>query len=286
METAPLFSTAIPDSYLGTRFNIVDTDINGFYFGRTQNERVGVDVWNDSTGTAATAGFVASRSSTPFTNSISMQFFGINYFGTPLQDKGGLYTTNNMVFVGANAANFEWYGLPDSNLGAMSTTPIMDLDTNGILRLQHTSVAEIDASGNGDEVPTVDWVNEKANAVRKASVTLSAGQIKAIGTTPIEIIPAQGAGTVINVLSVTYNFNWGSVAFDSNVIDIGYNGGNTYTFNGFYNVSKTANSTETFQNTNSIVHSQNTAVEISGTDSVATGDSTIDVHLLYEIVTV
>jgi len=279
METLPEFSTAIPDAYLGTRFDIIDSSINGFYFGRNASERVGVDIWNNSTATDATAGFVASRSSAPYSNLVSLQYFGINYFGSPLQDKGGLYTDTDMVFVGANNANFEWYGVPNTILGSMSTTPIMDLDTNGILRLQQTSVAEIDASANGDEVPTVDWVNSKI-ITKTIAVTLNSAEIIGLQFASSSFLSASSATSVIIPKSMFYKYNYGTATFAGTTsIDVEYSTGAA----AFAPIDISA-----VADVNTFVDAAATASDILGSDltfSVAgpptTGDGDLEIWIEY-----
>ena len=120
----------------------------------------------------------------------------------------------------------------------------------------------------------------------RKKVSLTAAQIKAIGTTPIDIIPAQGVGTVISIISMTFRGNWGTVAFDSNTLDIGYDGGATWRVNGGFFVSFTANTISHQANYQSVAMLENTKMVVIGTDSVATGDSTVDVYITYEIITV
>lgn len=56
-----------------------------------------------------------------------------------------------------------------------------------------------------------------SSSVSVATVTLTAAQIKALYTTAIDIIPAQGAGTVIEVLGCTlyYNYSGGACTIGS-----------------------------------------------------------------------
>lgn len=52
-----------------------------------------------------------------------------------------------------------------------------------------------------------------------ARVTLSSAQILALATTPVQIVPAQGAGTIIELIGATvvYNFNTTAYAGGGNV---------------------------------------------------------------------
>lgn len=149
-----------PDPYLGKRYEFLDSNINGLYDGINRNERTGIDIYNTSTGTSATVGFVASRSSTPFINSVSMQYFGTNYFGVPLRDKGGLYGTNGVLFVAANASPFQFFSVPDTNLGGMNSNPVLDMESTSFTwRMPRTTIASI-TSGNSKSITTKEWVED------------------------------------------------------------------------------------------------------------------------------
>lgn len=137
-----------------------------------------------------------------------------------------------------------------------------------------------DDAGTDFELATID-----ANGVYRTKVSLTASQLKSIGTTPIELIPAPGAGKIINPIRYFASFNWGSVAFDTNDLIIETVGS-----------SSTLATTAIVDDTADVIWSAgfgggnnalvaNAAVQIRGTDSVASGDSTIDVYIIYEIIT-
>ena len=139
-----IFTEHSPTAYLNNRYKFTDTNIHGFYFGNSTNKRNGVDVWNDNTGNVATSGFVASRDSTPYVSSISMQFFGVNYYVAPLADKGAIFSTGDIINITINDSDFSWRS---GNL-LTSTSEVMRLDTSGLLTLPQVSIAEINAGGS------------------------------------------------------------------------------------------------------------------------------------------
>jgi hypothetical protein len=65
--------------------------------------------------------------------------------------------------------------------------------------------------------------NLNPNTIQFVSIPLTAAQINTIYTTPIQILPAQGAGTLIEVQSCTLDLKYGSAAFTSGgTVTIGY----------------------------------------------------------------
>lgn len=130
------------------------------------------------------------------------------------------------------------------------------------------------------------------NGVYRTKVSLSAAQIKSLNSSPIDLIAATGAGTYIRVNQVDLWLNWGTVAFDSNFIQIKTDGAtnNQVSFGNSF-ISSTANTNATgLPNTHigatTDIYLSNTKVVItSNADSVATGDSTVDVYITYEIIT-
>ena len=69
----------------------------------------------------------------------------------------------------------------------------------------------------------VSTSNLNPNTIQFVSVPLTAAQINTIYTTPISVIPAQGAGTLIEVQSCVLDLKYGSAAFTSGgTVTIGY----------------------------------------------------------------
>ena len=68
-----------------------------------------------------------------------------------------------------------------------------------------------------------NWDNAR---VRYAEVTLSSGQILAMHTTPVEVIPATGANTMIRVLSITASITFNSIQYaGGSSVSLVYSGG-------------------------------------------------------------
>lgn len=87
--------------------------------------------------------------------------------------------------------------------------------------------------GTGDDLRTAgDKINDNflelyaLSGLRIANVTMSSAQILSAFTTPIELVPAPGAGLTILVLSVYAKMDYNSVAYATNTqYVIGYSSG-------------------------------------------------------------
>jgi hypothetical protein len=283
VEVPMLFDTFVPAAYLGTRITLLQ-GINGFRFGRTADERLGYDVYNTSQGQYATSAFVASESPTLYADVVSLQWWNQNYISTPLASKGGLYTDTDMVFVGVNGARFEFFSEAGALTGAMNATPVLNMDpSDWTWRAQRATKAAIDAAPES-VLPTKEWVN-----IRRVKVTLTAAQIKAGFSSPITLVAAPGAGKALRVVTASARMKYGSVAFDNNQMGIGASSGaatNAWQVLWVKFLSKTSNSLNPsgIDNDDLSMVENEALVWSAGADSVATGDSSIDIYLTYEIV--
>lgn len=127
--------------------------------------------------------------------------------------------------------------------------------------------------------------------LRELKVSLTAGEIKTLNSSQIEIIAAPGAGLGIEIISCSTQLNWGSVAFDANDFEIACStaGAGAAQFRhdpGF--LSATADAFARMQlkfDSDAIQVVENDSVVLrTPADSVATGDSTIDVFVIYRII--
>lgn len=75
-----------------------------------------------------------------------------------------------------------------------------------------TSVAT-GAGLTGGPITTSGTISTAAGVPLYASVTMTAAQINLTAGVPVTIVPAQGSGTVIVPLSVTYGYHYGSAPF-------------------------------------------------------------------------
>jgi len=140
--------------------------------------------------------------------------------------------------------------------------------------------------GNSSVTEVVMGNGEILNNIKRVKVSLTATNVNNIGTTPITAITNPGTGFVINVISAFASLTYGATAFDNNTLDLETSGagGTLFTWSSF--LDSTADNLKTADRTSASDDDliANTAVVLTGTDSVATGDSTVDVYITYEII--
>lgn len=121
---------------------------------------------------------------------------------------------------------------------------------------------------------------------RFVKVTLSAAEIKGIGTIPKTLVLNAGAGTLIHPTSVFARLNWNSIPFDNNGLNIGFTGagGDIFTLASFINGTSNNLRTADMVGVSANNLTENVSLSVSGTDSTATGDSTVDIYITYETV--
>ena len=145
--------------------------------------------------------------------------------------------------------------------------------------------ANVDLADIGTNTAAITVLESQAE-IFTIKVSLSAAQVGNIGTTPITAI-TKASGTVINVISAIAKLTWGSVAFDTNNLNLGFASGAPDLFNWSSFLDETADALQTASSTaltaNDIV--ENEDLKITGTDSVAVGDSTVDIYITYEKIT-
>ena len=131
----------------------------------------------------------------------------------------------------------------------------------------------------------VSWHN-MYNNVLNTKTTLTASEIKNIGTTPVTVVPAQGVGTIISLVRAIAVLNYVSAPFDNNPLKLKTNtGGDFWEKINFLNKTEYRNEAFTFAGQNQQNYVENQPLILTGTDSIATGDSTIDVYVSYQVIT-
>jgi len=194
----------------------------------------------------------------------------------------GRYSLNNHTHIGLSddyltGGTFnELTGDLDLNLKSGSTVTI-NLDDRYSLTTHTHNLSNL----NND----IGFITASFLGIQKIKVTLSASQIENIGQGPVQLLPAAGVGTVINIISAGARLNFGTISFDDNTLDIADGSFGTATPGGF--LSATSDQIERLvRNLDSggSLLAENSAVIASGTSSIATGDGTVDIYLTYEII--
>jgi hypothetical protein len=143
----------------------------------------------------------------------------------------------------------------------------------------------IDAASDTSAV-TKGWVESKVSSV---SVTekhaFTAAQIKALNSAPIDLIPAAGAGTYIRLVMIDWKFNWGTTAFDGTRAQVKW-GDNSLVLSAPFFFFETEDRFEGDASSSLLVRQENSKIYLTAdADSVLTGDSTLDLYITYQIVT-
>lgn len=170
--------------------------------------------------------------------------------------------------------------------------------TNGSLFPDNSTgdISEADLRSFGEDVADSFKIYDQNEAppVLKAEITLSAAQIKALGTTPVTLIAAQGAGTIISFEGGYYSHEYGSAAFDFpsqglyvQVNSVPVNGGNDVTawLNATGDRINFFGKIEAEHGTGSINASLTLRMGTPNTDAT-TGDSTATVVIYYRVITI
>lgn len=83
-----------------------------------------------------------------------------------------------------------------------------------------------DPSIPNNTTPIIQFPDLDPGILKAAQVTLTTAQLLALHTTPVSLIPAQGAGTVIEIVSIHAKLVFNSVAYTgSNALEIRYTNG-------------------------------------------------------------
>lgn len=124
------------------------------------------------------------------------------------------------------------------------------------------------------------------------SITISSAEMLALNSTPKEIVPAQGAGTVIEVISAFGKLNYGTTPYATNVdFEIINAGASVAQFGSSYFINGTVSKIDRFTNTGVAVVSNYNMVEnaalnakVRAGDPTA-GDSDFEIFVLYRVIT-
>ena len=121
----------------------------------------------------------------------------------------------------------------------------------------------------------------------KANTTLSSAQILALNTTPIEVVSAQGAGTVIVVQSIVYKYNFNTTDYSTQTSLQATYTGETPVMQSVANILNAGVDLIKGWGAGTIIEMKdNTGISIeTPTADPTLGDGTVDVYITYEILT-
>lgn len=197
--------------------------------------------------------------------------------GSTIADNSGFV---GMTFATSGTDNFGY------SLGAQRTTAGLgdfriDFHNNSSLGVNRFIIDQ-----NGDATFSSDVTANSFNGVFRKKVTLSSAQILALNTTPIEIVAAPGVGKVISVRSMVTSLNFNTIAYATNsIFGLVYSGENTLVTQSQLLFS-TVDKITTSITVGNLEMFSNTAVDAKSLSSNPTlGNSTVDVYITYEIIT-
>ena len=122
--------------------------------------------------------------------------------------------------------------------------------------------------------------------VRNVKISMTAAQIRNLGTSPIEAIPAPGVGKYIRLLKVDWNYMWGTVEFVTQFYYIGtVTKGDIIEAPFYYYLDENLlKSSDGLDHNIQWYPNEAMIINTAGDDS-AVGDSTMDVYISYQIIT-
>ena len=162
------------------------------------------------------------------------------------------------------------------------------------ISLYNTTFAD-NTSGNISEGDMRQFVQDTADSVGagifSTKVTLSSAQILALNSTPQTLVAAGGAGTFIDVVSITLFLDYGTVAYTTNTNLQTYIGGMTPT-NNLSNTILTATADTVYTNSSPFTHEDTSANLVNqplylkvGVGDPTTGNRPLYVYVTYRIIT-
>lgn len=136
---------------------------------------------------------------------------------------------------------------------------------------------------------TLALTSDIGGNVQTVKVSLSSAQLLALGDTPITLIPAQGAGTLIRPICATVRNNYGTIVYVGGNLGINYDGGGSWLTN---QITAHKNSDDVIQNVvlgangNWYTSPINASVKIyPAGGSIIGGDGTVDIYVTYTTIT-
>ena len=189
-------------------------------------------------------------------------------------------------------------GVGDVNIGAGGVENPTFVRRNGfvVIRTGDANFPELSTTMIDAAIPrsavTKEWVESKipASPVLSVKVSLTASQIKSLGTIPVDVIAASGVGTYIKVTGLEFKQNYGTAPF-ANLTTIYLRSSSKTAANpmigNFADVftGTVSNIFGSFGPDDLAEYVENEKVVIQSDADSATGDSTIDLYISYQIIT-
>ncbi len=126
------------------------------------------------------------------------------------------------------------------------------------------------------------------SGVFTVKVSLSSAEILALATTPKVLVAAQGAGTLIRPLAITFNLTYVSTTYTGGAMRIYYStGGSFLVSNSTYTNGSSVPYYGTISNTVALATGAiNDDLIMDAASAVSVGDGTLDVYITYAVISI
>jgi len=124
------------------------------------------------------------------------------------------------------------------------------------------------------------------SGVYTVKVSLTSAEILALADTPITLIAAQGASTLIKLLGCTMKLNYVSTTYTGGTLRIYFSSGGSFIIsNSSYTNGSSIIFTPAFSTTQVFTTSaENDDLIIDAASAVSVGDGTLDIYLTYSVI--
>lgn len=166
------------DAYVGKRLRPIDPSTNGFLVTATANTRNGFEVVNSNLGNGATASIVARGSEDLYSKTISMQWFGENYYVPYLRSKGAIQSTDDIIISPLNDKGIDFR----TGIDLPSVTTKMKINGDGQIDLT------VQPTSDNSTNLIIGWKEGKLTTLEKNS--------QGIGSTDLSYTPSSSQGII------------------------------------------------------------------------------------------
>lgn len=132
-----------------------------------------------------------------------------NGFSTQSSNTAYSKVISNQGFITQSSAGNQISLSPEGNIKSTVGT-----STDITLQLNNGARGEFSLPDLGNATTKDTIVTQSTQTVKQAKVTINSLDFRSISSNPIEIVSAQGAGTVINIISATAFLDYNSAAFN------------------------------------------------------------------------
>ena len=132
------------------------------------------------------------------------------------------------------------------------------------------------------------YLASTSDAIMSVTRTLTSAEILALFTTPITLIPAQGANRLIDIDKIIWSYNYNSIQYAGTGVDVTINYETATTqlaSNGDQIITAVADYVR-INNMGAFNGSVNDAVIIQSDASITTGNGTLTITIYYRVITV